>query len=673
MSPLIYTLVVVSATLASVSPADGAPAVQRVAGANRYETAAAASRAGFSPGVAVAFVATGADYPDALAAGPAAIAGRGPVLLTTRDALPSATATELDRLRPGRIVVVGGASAVSDAVLDELRSHTAGDVTRIAGADRYDTAARLSAATFDPGVGAVFVATGTGFADGLAGGAAAGFAGGPVLLVTPSSIPSVTSTELRRLAPGSITVLGGPAAVAPEVEQQLHDDSGTVRRAAGGDRYATAAAVSAATFPAPRPTVVLATGLAFADALAGGALAGATAAPVLLVPGNCVTRETQAELDRLQPSTIMVLGGTQAVTPEAEQLRPCATFADARVRLTQVATLDQPLALATRAGDAALYVAEKTGRVRAIRSGAVDATPVLDLAGSVATGSEQGLLGLAFSPDGALLYVDYTDRAGDTHVVEFRMAGGRADAATRRELLFVDQPFANHNGGELIFGPDAMLYVGLGDGGSSNDPQNNAQRLDTLLGKLLRIDPRPSGGQPYTIPADNPFVSTQGARRELWTVGLRNPWRFSFDRATGDVWIGDVGQNRREEVDFRSAGTAAGSNFGWARLEGTLTVSGSPPAGAVPPILEYDTADPNCAVTGGYVYRGGRIAGFGGAYVYGDFCGGRVLAARQESGRIVERRDLDLPVPQLSSFGEDGGGELYALSLSGGLFRLDPA
>lgn len=343
------------------------------------------------------------------------------------------------------------------------------------------------------------------------------------------------------------------------------------------------------------------------------------------------------------------------------------------LRLAPVATLEQPVAMAVRGGDSALYIAEKTGRVRAVHDGSVDATPVLDLSGEVSSGFEQGLLGLAFSPEGRRLYVDYTDRAGDTRVVEFDVSSGRADPASRRELLFVEQPYANHNGGQLGFGPDGHLYVALGDGGSGGDPANNAQNPGVLLGKILRLDPRPGGGRPYSIPTDNPFASDPGARPEVWALGLRNPWRFSFDRATGDFWIGDVGQNRYEEVDFATASGAAGANYGWDRLEGRHAFEGEPPAGHVLPIHEYRLTGVNCAVTGGYVYRGSRIPGLRGTYLFADFCEGQVMGLRQQAGEALEVRPLSISAPQLASFGEDLAGELYVLSLSGGLFRVESA
>ena len=369
------------------------------------------------------------------------------------------------------------------------------------------------------------------------------------------------------------------------------------------------------------------------------------------------------------PTTTTTSEGRAPSTAAPTSAPPASgNLAAARVKVTRVAPLSQALAMAVRTGDPQLYVAQKSGQVRALGG-----TTVLDLGGEVSTGSEQGLLGLAFSPDGALMYVNYTDRGGDTHVVEYAFAGGRADPATARELLFVDQPFANHNGGNLVFGPDGKLWIGLGDGGSRNDPRDNAQSLDTILGKMLRIDPRPSGGQPYTVPPDNPFVGRSDARGEIWSLGLRNPWRYSFDRATGDLWIGDVGQNAREEVDFTPAPSSGGQNYGWARLEGTRRVSGTPPPGAVGPILEYDLEGGNCAVTGGYVYRGTKIPDLAGAYVYADYCAGEVQALRQAGGRAEGRRSLDVTVPNLASFAEDAAGELYALSLTDGVFRIDPA
>jgi glucose/arabinose dehydrogenase len=338
----------------------------------------------------------------------------------------------------------------------------------------------------------------------------------------------------------------------------------------------------------------------------------------------------------------------------------------------EVATLEQPLALAVRSGDSALYVAQKTGKVVAVRDEVVDPVPVLDLRSQVSLGGEQGLLGLAFSPDGREVYVNYTDTNGDTHVTGYAMRDGRADTATRRELLVVDQPYSNHNGGNLVFGPDGYLYIGLGDGGSGGDPDGNGQSLSTLLGKMLRIDPTRDGDRPYRVPPDNPFVGRAGARPEIWAYGLRNPWRYTFDRLTGDLWIGDVGQSAWEEVDLHPSGSAGGENYGWNRMEGDHPYGGAaPPAGAVRPVYEY-SHDQGCVVTGGYVYRGNAIPDLVGAYVFADFCAGAIEAIRLRDGRVVDHRTLGPVVSSLSSFGEDAEGELYAMSLGGGLYRLTP-
>ena len=342
------------------------------------------------------------------------------------------------------------------------------------------------------------------------------------------------------------------------------------------------------------------------------------------------------------------------------------------VRLQRVAMLEEPVALVVRPDDPALYIAEKDGAVVALRDGRVDPIPVLDVSSEVSLGGEQGLLGLVFSPDGGSLYVNFTDVDGDTRVVAYAMADDRADPSSRREVLFVDQPYSNHNGGNLVFGPDGYLYIGLGDGGSGGDPHGNAQSLGTLLGKMLRIDPRPTDGAPYRIPADNPFVTTPGARPEIWAYGLRNPWRYSFDRATGDLWIGDVGQSAWEEVDRQPASSTGGENYGWNVREGSHPyASGGAAPGAVDPVFDYPHSD-GCVVTGGYVYRGAAIPDLVGTYVFADFCLGQIEGLRVDCGEVVNEQ-LGATVQAVSSFGEDAQGELYVLSLAGGLYRLAPA
>jgi glucose/arabinose dehydrogenase len=353
-------------------------------------------------------------------------------------------------------------------------------------------------------------------------------------------------------------------------------------------------------------------------------------------------------------------------SPTAE---PGGDLSNVHIELSRIATLDQPLAMAVRTGDDALYVAEKGGVIVAIRNGNVDPTPVLDISGDVSGGGEQGLLGLAFSPDGAFLYVNYTDTGGDTQVVEYAFGDSGAVKGSRRPVLSIHQPFSNHNGGNLVFGPDGFLYIGMGDGGSQGDPNRNGQNLGVLLAKMLRIDPRPFQGAPYSVPSDNPFVGRAGARPEIWAYGVRNPWRFSFDRETGDLWIGDVGGSDREEVDFQPAGQG-GQNYGWNLMEGTLPRSDNLPAGMTLPIYDYDHSDGRCVVTGGYVYRGSAIPALYGAYLFVDFCQGQLMGLREVGGVRKQVLALGPSVDEVASFGQDQNGELYMLSLAGDVFRI---
>jgi glucose/arabinose dehydrogenase len=359
-----------------------------------------------------------------------------------------------------------------------------------------------------------------------------------------------------------------------------------------------------------------------------------------------------------------------------------AATAAPTVKVRRVATLARTTAMAARTGDTALYVTEQSGRVRAITGGKLAAEPVLDLTADTFAAGEQGLLGLAFAPDGAHLYVDYTDKSGDTHIVEFAMNGDVADPSSRRNLLFVNQPQANHNGGQLAFGPDGYLYIALGDGGAADDegpghaPGGNGQSLATLLGKILRIDPTPTATSPYTVPPDNPFVGRNGAKPEIWAYGLRNPWRFSFDADTGDLWIGDVGQNEWEEVDFAPAtkgrDAGRGDNFGWNRLEGTHEHRGSAPAAAIAPVYEQAHDNGVCSVTGGFVYRGTRIAALAGRYVFTDYCVGELETLTPSGDGTFRARGLGINIGAVSSFGQAANRDLYVLSQSRGIFKLVP-
>jgi glucose/arabinose dehydrogenase len=341
--------------------------------------------------------------------------------------------------------------------------------------------------------------------------------------------------------------------------------------------------------------------------------------------------------------------------------------------LTPVATgLSKPVALTFRPGDNAQYVADGAGRIRVIRDGVLEATPVLDISHKVSTGLEQGLIGLAFDPaDPDYLYIHYTDLMGHSHITEYQMDGGVADVQTERDLMVVNQPYANHNCGTLRFGPDGNLYICLGDGGSAGDPGNRSQNLGELLGKMLRIDPR--GAIPYSIPADNPFVGVEGARGEIWSYGLRNPWGWSFDRSTGDMWIGDVGQNLWEEINFQPASSTGGENYGWKLMEGTHPYQGGQePENHTRPIFEYPHGM-GCSVTGGFVYRGTRIAGLQGTYVFGDFCSARLWTLGDVDGEIIPVPiETGVPIVSLTALGEDADGEIWAMDLTGNVFRLDP-
>ena len=351
--------------------------------------------------------------------------------------------------------------------------------------------------------------------------------------------------------------------------------------------------------------------------------------------------------------------------------------------------LSQPVGLASPPGDTArIFVVEKTGTIRILRGGAVLPTPFLDLSAQVSGGTEQGLLGLAFHPRYATngrFYVNYTDLNGDTHVAEYSVSSDSDRALpTGRDLLFVRQPYSNHNGGCLQFGPDGYLYMGLGDGGSGGDPQGRAQNPDSLLGKLLRIDVNaadPVAGTAYSIPPDNPFRGRAGYRPEIWDLGLRNPWRFSFDRATGELYIADVGQNLWEEVDVEPR-AAGGRDYGWNVMEGNhcYGAASCDTAGLQRPVLEYGH-DQGCSITGGFVYRGTAIPALAGAYLYGDYCSGFVRSLRAAGGAVSDERDWSGSLQRagggamtgLTSFGEDARGELYILLLGGEVYRIDAA
>nr|WP_290669028.1 PQQ-dependent sugar dehydrogenase [Ardenticatena sp.] len=389
--------------------------------------------------------------------------------------------------------------------------------------------------------------------------------------------------------------------------------------------------------------------------------------------------QTPAPTATHAPTTTSIPAATATTRPTP---RPTETPTPAwppRIALEPFVSLGEgDLVYMTSIGDGSgrLFLVQRQGFVYEIRDGAIDSTPFLDVSALVETGFvEQGLLSLAFSPDFAQsreFYINYTAKSGrgDTIVARYRVgADGRADPTSARTILQIDQPAANHNGGLLLFGPDGYLYIGTGDGGAAGDPWNNAERLDTLLGKLLRIDV--IGQETYAIPRGNPFDPADGQKAEIWAYGLRNPWRFSFDRLTGDLYIADVGQDAWEEVNFTPAGSPGGLHYGWDTMEGAHCFEppeGCDTSGKVLPVAEYDHSF-GCSITGGYVYRGTRFPSLSGTYFFGDYCSGRIWGLRQHNGQWQLAELLDTNV-FISSFAEDEAGELYVLDLRGDVYHL---
>jgi glucose/arabinose dehydrogenase len=390
-------------------------------------------------------------------------------------------------------------------------------------------------------------------------------------------------------------------------------------------------------------------------ACGGNGLAGPTATPL---PPTATVSAPQTE-SQPQPDSATA-PAIQASAAYASQFPNPNDFAWTPL----ISGLNRPVDLQSAFdGSGRLFIIEKYGAIRIFKDGQLYDQPFLNIDDRVnERGNEMGLLGLAFHPNfqqNGYFYVNYTGQGGHTYISRFQATGDVADPASETLLLTVNQPYPNHNGGVLAFGPDGYLYAGLGDGGAGGDPQKHGQNTDSLLGKILRIDV--DSGDPYSIPADNPFGN------EVWAYGLRNPWRMSFDRATGDLWIGDVGQNQYEEIDYLPAGSPGGANFGWSIMEASYGYDGEAQPGLLLPAAEYNH-DFGCSVTGGYVYRG-TMPEWNGIYLYGDYCSGTVWGLTLVNGQWQPQVLFETDI-LITSFGEDESGELYLISDAGSVYIL---
>jgi glucose/arabinose dehydrogenase len=373
--------------------------------------------------------------------------------------------------------------------------------------------------------------------------------------------------------------------------------------------------------------------------------------------------------------------GTPGATASTAGASPAGAARKQGVRLVRVGSFEQPIDVTGAPGDTSrVFVVQRAGQIVLLRDGHTQAPPFLDVSKSVYTqgGDEEGLLGLAFPADYArsgAFYVDYTVQGGDIEIVQYRRSAGNANvadpASARLVLRIAHHEFSNHNGGQLAFGPEGDLYIGVGDGGSEGDPHDNGQSTGTLLGKILRIAPSPAGG--YTIPSGNPFAGQSGKRPEIWAYGLRNPWRFSFDRATGDMIVGDVGQDEQEEVDFIPARTGAGANYGWSVWEGTRRNKPGRAPDAVSPTLTVSHSSGYCAIIGGYVVRDRTLGSLYGRYLFGDFCRPQIESVKLRRGHASGPRATGLQVSALSSIGQDASGHIYLTSLDGPVYRIAAA
>jgi glucose/arabinose dehydrogenase len=384
-------------------------------------------------------------------------------------------------------------------------------------------------------------------------------------------------------------------------------------------------------------------------------------------------QSSSGRMNRIAAVATLILG---ACTSSTDSTEPTPLPVEFALRLQEIASgLDNPVYVTSPPGDPRLFIVEQPGRVRIVSNGQVITTPFLDISSRVASGGERGLLSVAFHPQygtNGFFYVYFTGLSGELRIERFTVSSNAnvADAASSKLILAVPHPRANHNGGLAMFGPDGMLYLGLGDGGGGGDPDLNGQNPNTLLGALLRIDV--SNGDPYSIPAGNPYAGRTDARPEIWAIGLRNPWRFSFDHADGNLYVADVGQDQVEEVNVVPEGRA-GVNYGWNVLEGSTCYNSATCSkqGFELPVLEYGHDQGQCSITGGFVYRGNALPEIAGRYFYADYCAGWIRSFRYAGGAVSEQRTWDVgPAGFITSFGEDASREIYVTSANGRVYRL---
>ncbi len=692
-SRIATAFVAILALVVTAIPAQATHDEQRWSGSDRVATAVEVSRQAFEQ-ADVVLVANDRGFADALAAAPLAGAAGAPVLLTAADELDPRVAAEVDRLGPDLVYVLGGTAALSEDVEDDLAA-PGRQVQRVRGQDRFATAveaARLAVqrwqADGDPSAGrTVLIALGDhplgddrAWPDALASGVLAGNRHWPLLLVTRDEVPAVTAAALEDLGATEAVVVGGTSAISEATADRL---GVPYRRVRGASRYGTGVALTeeAVSAGADAGDVTIVTGRGFPDALGAVPAVLARGGVLLLVDGLDLdgapeARDWLADHDVTQ---VTVVGGTSVVTDRVVQQVAAAIHgttppAPEPVTLTTELVVSAQTPLAVRSDTAepdVLYVAELAGRV--LRHDASGTTTFLDLRDRVGTRGEQGLLDLVLHPDFASngrFFVHYSDVLnGDTVLSEFRRSASDPARAstTEMELYRTLQPASNHNGGGLAFLPDGTLLLALGDGGGANDQFRNGQNLSTPLGSLLRFDVSTPGEA--AIPSDNPYVGQPGADPRIWASGLRNPFRISVDAPSGVLYVGDVGQDRREEINAVTW-NAAGLDYGWSTVEGDRCFPNGGTCdrtGLQPPAVVYEHGSGGvCSVAGGYVHRG-AITSLRGHYFYGDFCGGQVWSFRLEGGQATDQRDWSdqIDVGNVYSFGSDARGETYVLNASG--------